>query len=239
MENVEAKIKQLVSTLSSDSGVDVNVDLATGEISINGIKFSALDQLEVIKEHSNDPVIRTLLKQINQADAAKQVRESVAFNAGKIELDEESLRRLANDLIGKNKTEGNAPEDLKDKKIQELENKIEEMHQSFDRYQKEHEEEKRVLRDMLHVGDQIFTSEKELRFPNRFANVSETIISDDKITDQGIAELVEELKGIEVPRGSFATNAYKDAVVIKTHDEDGIRYYVSRNYYYAYTGESV
>ncbi|MEC4031898.1 hypothetical protein [Bacillus subtilis] len=248
MKNITDKVNKLATTLLNNDDILVNVDLENGSVGINGVEFSQEDQLEVLKQGFNDPILSTLLAQIGKSPEAVGIRNAVSFDGGKLNVDEAAIK----DLIKKTakpypqleKTQGmtnTRKEDDLLRRIDQLEKELENKNEFVDRMSKKFEEQKAVasaLRDLLRFGDQFHVPEKDLVFPGSFSDVANIIHPDDKITDQEINEMVEEMKDVDVPLNSFATDVYKDALIIKTHDDDGIRYYVSRNYHYVYTGES-
>ncbi|MFH7816953.1 hypothetical protein ACG2K5_18070 [Bacillus subtilis] len=248
MKNITDKVNKLATTLLNNDDILVNVDLENGSVGINGVEFNQEDQLEVLKQGFNDPILSTLLAQIGKSPEAVGIRNAVSFDGGKLNVDEAAIK----DLIKKTakpspqleKTQGmtnTRKEDDLLRRIDQLEKELENKNEFVDRMSKKFEEQKAVasaLRDLLRFGDQFHVPEKDLVFPGAFSDVANIIHPDDKITDQEINEMVEEMKDVDVPLNSFATDVYKDALIIKTHDDDGIRYYVSRNYHYVYTGES-
>ncbi|WP_411685002.1 hypothetical protein [Aeromonas caviae] len=248
MKNITDKVNKLATTLLNTDDILVNVDLENGSVGINGVEFSQEDQLEVLKQGFNDPILSTLLAQIGKSPEAVGIRNAVSFDGGKLNVDEAAIK----DLIKKTakpspqleETQGmtnTRKEDALLRRIDKLEKELENKNEFVDRMSKKFEEQKAVantLRDLLRFGDQFHVPEKDLVFPEAFSDVATIIHPDDKITDQEINEMIEEMKDVDVPLNSFATDVYKDALIIKTHDDDGIRYYVSRNYHYVYTGES-
>ncbi|MCZ4246950.1 hypothetical protein BXO87_02265 [Bacillus sp. GZB] len=249
MKNITEKVNGLVTTLLNQDDYQVSVNLENGFVGINGVEFSQDEQLEILKQYRNDPVLSSLLSQISNSPEAHGIRSIVSFDGGKLSVDEGA----AKELLKKTKTPPpsqekahNTTNDSKEtvllRRIDKLEKELEHKDGCIDRMSKKLGEQKAIanaLRGLLKLGDQFHVPEKDLVFPGSFSDVATITHPDDKVTDQEINEMIEEMKDVDVPLHSFASDAYKDVVIIKTHDDDGIRYYVSRNYHYAYTGESV
>ncbi|MGG3801246.1 hypothetical protein [Metabacillus fastidiosus] len=85
------------------------------------------------------------------------------------------------------------------------------------------------------LADQNKVNEQHLQFPEDFYNVWEDEKADViKELDLDITQkIVDNLKTIEVPYGSFVTYQTGDIIVIKINDHKGVSYIVSNNYHIA------
>lgn len=52
----------------------------------------------------------------------------------------------------------------------------------------------------------------------------------DEITDEEIQVIIDELKGVEVPFGSFVLHRTGNVAILKIHDDEGITYMVAEDY---------
>jgi hypothetical protein len=162
----------------------------------------------------------------------------VSFQAGKPQADPEkvekvfgiklptetpSLKVVSMDDLIKAKAQkvqaASAPvEDAKDRKIRELEQQVAQL---------QHE---------LEVATDCTIYEEDLQFPEHFYNVHEDenlIVPVVELTEEEIQKIVDELKGLEVPEYSFIAHRVGDTLAIKMHDDRGITYVITKDYYEA------
>lgn len=219
MTKVAEKMGQLIQKLAAGEDVRVEVNMATGDIRISGVEFAADEQLEIMKEFGNDPTMAKLIAQVASTPAAEEIRNSVSYSAGKFEVDADRIGetlgyKLASALHTTPKGVKVEVKDAKDREIEELKEKVK------------------------FLESQIVLHEKDLTFPRDFFNAYDNVTGQEhvhELEDSEIQLMVDSLKTLEVPEGSFVVARTGDTVVVKLNSggDEGIDYIVSRDYYEA------
>lgn len=104
-------------------------------------------------------------------------------------------------------------------------------------FQKELDKLKKDLKALVKFIQEASVEEQEkkkdegIKFPDSFtfSNNGKTA----RISNENIQQLVEDLKKQNVPKGSFIAYRVGDTIALKIHDDMGISYIVSNNFWYA------
>lgn len=221
MTKVAEKMGQLIQKLAAGEEAKLEINMATGDIRISGVEFTGYEQLELMTEFGNDPTLTKLMAQINKTTEAKEIRKAVSLNAGKFEVDADKVSKAFGIKLDSSKhTEKGVEVVVKDAKDREIE-----------RLQAE------ILKLQLEKAvEEVAVTEKDLTYPTDFYNSYEdtdSTVAVKELTDEEIQGLVDSLKVLEVPEGSFVSVRLGDTVAIKLNDGNSITYIASSDYYIA------
>lgn len=220
MSNLTTKAVQLIESVATKGGVAVAVDFTTGSLFMNDIEFTMDEQVELMKEYRNDPTFSKIIAQVNNTQAAKDIKNVVKFDGGNFTVDKDAVKAKFGIDVEQSAPHRGAKatvtvEDEKDRKIKELEQQIEEL--------------------KLQVAEQP-VYEEDLIYPDNFYNVYEDdslLAPVQELDDEDIQDIIDDLKGVEVPEYSFVSHRVGDTLVLKLNDDQGISYVVTRDYYVA------
>src|SRR6185312_1651384 len=214
MSKLDEKAEKLMETLV-DGKVEVGVDFATGSITINEIEFTMNEQLELMNEYRNDPTFSKLFSQINGTEQAQQIRTAVQFDGGDFHVDPAAVEKSfgikigvpekvvsIDDLINNKAQAVKQPSkvsdsDVKDAYVSALEQRVAELEYANQR-----------------LAQRAFGNlEEELTFED-FETAS---LADGakEITVDDVNEIIEDLKGVEVPEYSFVLHRTGNVAVLK------------------------
>ena len=70
-------------------------------------------------------------------------------------------------------------------------------------------------------------TEQNLQYPLHFSNSSSKIENAMKVKNKEIQNVIDAMKDIEVPYGSFINHQINEVIIIKIHNDSGINYIVS------------
>lgn len=253
MTNIVEKVKKLVESVGAQGRMDLGVNLETGAVAINGIEFTMAEQLQIVKEYRNDPTMSQLISQIRHLPEAQSVRNVVKMDGGTFKVDPVAANKTfgtnlpetatpkvvsMDDMIKAKaqKLQGAPAKDPKDEEIARLKLQIMQMDESFKAFAQEQAEHIEYLVGQLHLADEMYVPEQDLLFPETFAKSPEHVSVIKKLSDAEIQAIVDDLKGVEVPYGSFVLHRTGDTAVLKINDDQGISYLVTKDYYYAHIG---
>lgn len=221
MTNVAEKMGQLIQKLAAGEDIKLEVNMVTGGMRISGVEFTAVEQLELINEFGNDPTMAKLMAQINKTPEAKEVRKAVSFNAGNFEVDADKVAKAFGIKLDSAKHIEKGVEvvvkDAKDREIERLQAEI-------------------LKLQLEKAVEEVAVTEEDLTYPADFYNSFEdtdSTVEVKELTDEEIQGLVDSLKVLEVPGGSFVSVRLGDTVAIKLNDGNSITYIASSDYYIA------
>lgn len=257
MKDLQEKIAKLLETLQSGQ-LKVEVDTSSWTAYINGIELTITEQLQLMREYGDIPTLEALFKELNNSLLAKNTYEEDMFkvvmnkmkDVFKTDLSDNGISHESdtifptdrpnvnvtfpypysgismNDLVAQKANKVNeetkkANDVNKDARIAELEQKLAQA-------------EKKIaeLGKQLQPTEQEKLSEKDLKFPQHFKKIDKN--TSKVVTIGDVQKIVDELKELEVPYGSFVLTRVGNVAVLKIHDDQGIGYLVTTDFYQAY-----
>lgn len=236
MSDLLNKINDVFKKLDNNQ-LDVDVNMENGSIAINGVKFSAEDQINIMKQYSGNPEVRQLMAKLNSAPEVEELKNTISFSTGGFKVDTEKLNKAFGLNLPPNsgdvKVEGIGIDDLinnkgyvfsdncytgkcedKDLEISELRQQVQELKE------KNHK---------LQLRNQGIIPEDDLKLED-FIDAENT---GEYIDNDQVQSTIDDLKRVNVPSGSFALTRVGDVIVIKVNDGEGTTYFFTENYSYA------
>jgi uncharacterized coiled-coil protein SlyX len=264
MKDLQEKAVKLLETLQNGQ-LKVEIDASSGTTYINGIEFTIPEQQQFMEKYGDVPTFKALLKELNDSPVAKKLRSAITYEGGMFKVDMDKMKDVfkidlsdngifpepdttfptdrpnvsvtfpypysgisMNDLVAQKANKVNeetkkANDVNKDARIAELEQKLAQA-------------EKKIaeLAKQLQSTEQEKLSEKDLKFPQHFKKVDKN--TSKVVTIGDVQKIIDELKELEVPYGSFVLARVGNVAVLKIHDDQGISYLVTTDFYQAHLG---
>lgn len=228
---IQEKALAVAKTVKEKGGLMFDVNMSDGTVSINGISFDMSEQMAYVEMYKNDPTFSQILNTLNSQPEAKAIKNAVKFGAEGFEVDKEKLNESMERIKAEKELEAkkvvvpfptgysapdSKPKEDKDATIEELRKEIDRLNGIIS-----HEvdsSENSIREEDLHIDDFYFAELHPLA---------------DEITDEEIQVIIDELKGVEVPFGSFVLHRTGNVAILKIHDDEGITYMVAEDYLFA------
>lgn len=224
MANAVEKVNQLLEN-TGKGDFEVSFDMANGEVEINGVTFTIQEQLEVILALGNDDTFIKLLNKVYE-DVQKKGLEMLAQLDKVItedeEDDDETFMPSGLDFsILFNEDDEEDDEDDKDAIIFEA---------IIAELKKQNQQLIDRINELEGKASNGRVNEEDLTLADFVTNEINPLLPE--ISDEKIQQIIDELKGLEVPNYSFVMHRVGNVFVLKIHDDEGISYFVAKDYKY-------
>ena len=219
-------MKQLTNLVqaitNNDEGVQVEADLGSGTFVVNGESFgfedvvSAVQQFEDVGEEGLHKIVE---------DETSTKGKTFAPDAGDLK---NSIYSGLVDTVGGipvHDTFHHPMSTFPDYSGVEL--------QLFSKMAEENAKDEKIAQLEAELAE--LKGEKEKSFPDSFLDIS--FEATKELDYEEMNDMFKDLEELEVPKYSFITAQSGDTVVIKLHDDRGITYIVSDNYYVLHSEE--
>ncbi|MGH1287757.1 hypothetical protein [Bacillus toyonensis] len=227
------KISRLVQLIQSGENLSISIDINSGLARICDMDFSMEEQNKIINGHIDNTWLvqwfnylqKAIKKELDQGEnnALKHV-ELLEVQHLQVRDNNEEKSQLNKKV--KDASESNANNEAvisRNLYIAELEKNC----RNLENQLKQTEDYVEYLVKQLNVKS---VTEQNLQYPLHFSNSTNRTENTIKVKNKEIQNVIDAMKDIEVPYGSFINHQINEVIIIKIHNDSGINYIVSRNY---------
>ncbi|HHT7151192.1 hypothetical protein BK718_26945 [Bacillus thuringiensis serovar andalousiensis] len=227
------KISRLVQLIQSGENLSISIDINSGLARICDMDFSMEEQNKIIHGHIDNTWLvqwfnylqKTIKKELDQGEN-NALKHLDLFEVQHLQVRDNNEEKSQLNKKAKNTSESNSNNEAdmsRNLYIAELEKNYRNMENRL----KKAEDYVKYLVKQLNVKN---VTEQNLQYPLHFSNSSSKIENAMKVKNKEIQNVIDAMKDIEVPYGSFINHQINEVIIIKIHNDSGINYIVSGDY---------
>lgn len=227
------KISRLVQLIQSGENLSISIDINSGLARICDMDFSMEEQNKIIHGHIDNTWLvqwfnylqKTIKKELDQGEN-NALKHLDLFEVQHLQVRDNNEEKSQLNKKAKNASESNSNNEAdmsRNLYIAELEKNYRNMENRL----KKAEDYVKYLVKQLNVKN---VTEQNLQYPLHFSNSSSKIENAMKVKNKEIQNVIDAMKDIEVPYGSFINHQINEVIIIKIHNDSGINYIVSGDY---------
>ncbi|PDY78389.1 hypothetical protein [Bacillus cereus] len=227
------KISRLVQLIQSGENLSINIDINSGLARICDMDFSMEEQNKIIHGDIDNTWLvqwfnylqKTIKKELDQGEN-NALKHLDLFEVQHLQVRDNNEEKSQLNKKAKNTSESNSNNEAdmsRNLYIAELEKNYRNMENRL----KKAEDYVKYLVKQLNVKN---VTEQNLQYPLHFSNSSSKIENAMKVKNKEIQNVIDAMKDIEVPYGSFINHQINEVIIIKIHNDSGINYIVSGDY---------
>lgn len=227
------KISRLVQLIQSSENLSISIDINSGLARICDMDFSMEEQNKIIHGDIDNTWLvqwfnylqKTIKKELDQGEN-NALKHLDLFEVQHLQVRDNNEEKSQLNKKAKNTSESNSNNEAdmsRNLYIAELEKNYRNMENRL----KKAEDYVKYLVKQLNVKN---VTEQNLQYPLHFSNSSSKIENAMKVKNKEIQNVIDAMKDIEVPYGSFINHQINEVIIIKIHNDSGINYIVSGDY---------
>ncbi|WP_242319395.1 MULTISPECIES: hypothetical protein [Bacillus] len=227
------KISRLVQLIQSGENLSISIDINSGLARICDMDFSMEEQNKIIHGDIDNTWLvqwfnylqKTIKKELDQGEN-NALKHLYLFEVQHLQVRDNNEEKSQLNKKAKNTSESNSNNEAdmsRNLYIAELEKNYRNMENRL----KKAEDYVKYLVKQLNVKN---VTEQNLQYPLHFSNSSSKIENAMKVKNKEIQNVIDAMKDIEVPYGSFINHQINEVIIIKIHNDSGINYIVSGDY---------
>ncbi|PEA94330.1 MULTISPECIES: hypothetical protein [Bacillus cereus group] len=227
------KISRLVQLIQSGENLSISIDINSGLARICDMDFSMEEQNKIIHGDIDNTWLvqwfnylqKTIKKELDQGEN-NALKHLDLLEVQHLQVRDNNEEKSQLNKKAKNTSESNSNNEAdmsRNLYIAELEKNYRNMENRL----KKAEDYVKYLVKQLNVKN---VTEQNLQYPLHFSNSSSKIENAMKVKNKEIQNIIDAMKDIEVPYGSFINHQINEVIIIKIHNDSGINYIVSGDY---------
>ncbi|MGE7888944.1 hypothetical protein ACQKN7_16470 [Bacillus cereus] len=227
------KISRLVQLIQSGENLSISIDINSGLARICDMDFSMEEQNKIINGHIDNTWLVQWFNYLQKAikKELEQGENNALKHVGLLEVQHLQVRDNIEEKSQLNKKAKNASESVSNNEADMSRNlyiaELEKSYRNMENRLKKAEDYVKYLVKQLNVKN---VTEQNLQYPLHFSNSSNKIENAMKVKNKEIQNVIDAMKDIEVPYGSFINHQINEVIIIKIHNDSGINYIVSGDY---------
>ncbi|MEK4099716.1 hypothetical protein [Bacillus sp. FSL E2-0195] len=227
------KISRLVQLIQSGENLSISIDINSGLARICDMDFSMEEQNKIIHGHIDNTWLVQWFNYLQKAIKKEldQGENNALKHVDLLEVQQLQVRDNNEEKSQLNKKAKNASESNSNNEADMSRNlyiaELEKNYRNMENRLKKAEDYVKYLVKQLNVKN---VTEQNLQYPLHFSNSSNKIENAMKVKNKEIQNVIDAMKDIEVPYGSFINHQINEVIIIKIHNDSGINYIVSGDY---------